>query len=175
MCSLSYWKDMPKTGKTDAEWAGIMVLYAQGKYKFSTGARPGSKRWKAVLERILDCPLTPRFGQAVRTTDIFGKKIPCKCGYHEVSDITASLHLWCDTSMQTNASSSAVHHGWFFIGSAQFFLMQSIVFWWGGDTINVDNTHITISLQKKQDSCWCNYWQKKQKQKTTTKTPTLVV
>lgn len=84
---------MPKQGKTDAEWAGVMVLYAQGKHKFSTGAKPGSRRWRAVIERIKGCPLTPWFGQTVRTTDIFGKKIPCRCGYHEVSDVIESLNL----------------------------------------------------------------------------------
>ncbi|XP_055011456.1 uncharacterized protein LOC129409435 [Boleophthalmus pectinirostris] len=75
---------MPKSQKPDAHWAGVMSLYAQGKYKFSTGQRPGSRRWRAVLQRIQSCPLTPLvFGQTVRKVDIFGKTIPCQCGYHE--------------------------------------------------------------------------------------------
>ncbi|TDH00137.1 hypothetical protein EPR50_G00184770 [Perca flavescens] len=78
---------MTKTGKPDAYWAGVMSLYAQGKYTFTTGKRPGSRRWRAVMLRIADCPLTPLKGQTtVRKLDIFGKTIPCKCGYHQSAE-----------------------------------------------------------------------------------------
>lgn len=50
------------------------------------------------MERIKDCPLTPSYGQTVRKFDIFGKKIPCKCGYHEVGE---KLNLSFDTNMIT--------------------------------------------------------------------------
>jgi hypothetical protein len=48
---------------------------------------------QGVIERIKNCPLTPIFGQAVRKFDIFGKKIPCKCGYHDVSIVIESLNI----------------------------------------------------------------------------------
>ena len=38
--------EMTKTGKPDSRWAGVMTLYAQGKYKCSTGQRPGDRRWR---------------------------------------------------------------------------------------------------------------------------------
>ena len=85
--------EMPKEGKPDSYWAGVMVQFAQGKHKFSTGQRPGGRRWRAVIERIKNCPLTPIFGLAVRKFDIFGKKIPCKCGYHDVSIVIESLNI----------------------------------------------------------------------------------
>lgn len=78
--------EMTKTGKPDSYLEGVMTLYAQGKHKFSTGQRPGGKRG-----RITACPLTPVFGQTPREHDIFGKKILCKCGYHEVGDIIQQL------------------------------------------------------------------------------------
>ncbi|XP_073724498.1 uncharacterized protein [Misgurnus anguillicaudatus] len=81
---------MPKQGKPDSFWTGVMMLFAQGKYKFSTGQRPGSRRWKAVLERIKNCPLTPAYGLTVRKKDIFGKNIPCKCGYHDSGQHTGT-------------------------------------------------------------------------------------
>ncbi|MED6250323.1 hypothetical protein ATANTOWER_029397 [Ataeniobius toweri] len=74
---------MMKTGKRDAYWVGVMQLYAQGKFRFTTGKRPGDRRWKAVIQQIDACLLTPVFNQKVRTIDVFGKKIPCKCGYHK--------------------------------------------------------------------------------------------
>ena len=85
--------EMPKEGKPDSYWAGVMVRFAQGKHKFSIGQRPGGRRWRAVIERIKNCPLTPIFGLAVRKFDIFGKKIPCKCGYHDVSIVIESLNI----------------------------------------------------------------------------------
>ncbi|XP_041824833.1 uncharacterized protein LOC121629265 [Melanotaenia boesemani] len=38
------------------------------------------------MERISECPLTPLHGITVRKYDIFGKMIPCKCGYHESAE-----------------------------------------------------------------------------------------
>jgi len=77
---------MTKTGKPDGYWTGIMYQYALGKYKFTTGKRPGSRKWKAVIQQIDACPLTPVFNQQVRYYDIFGRRIPCSCGYHKVSN-----------------------------------------------------------------------------------------
>lgn len=82
---------MTKTGKPDSYWAGVMSLYAQGKHKFSTGQRPGARRWRAVMVRIAACPLTPLHGLTVRKYDIFGKRVPFKCVYHEVSDDIESV------------------------------------------------------------------------------------
>lgn len=92
-CLWSNSIEMPKTGKPDAYWVGVMALYAQGKHKFTTGQRPECRRWRAVIERINSCPLTPVFGQTVRYTDIFGNEIHCKCGYHKVIDVIKSLNL----------------------------------------------------------------------------------
>ncbi|KAM4559701.1 uncharacterized protein PAE49_012125 isoform 2-T2 [Odontesthes bonariensis] len=33
-------------------WRDICVKYAQGQYHFSTGKRPGAKKWKRALEKI---------------------------------------------------------------------------------------------------------------------------
>ena len=60
-------------------------------YTFSTGQRPGGRRWRAVIQRINACPLTPLFNQTPRKYDIFGKKINCECGYHEVGGIIQQL------------------------------------------------------------------------------------
>ncbi len=47
--------DMTKTGS--AYWNDICHRYAQGTFQFSTGKRPGSRKWKEVLVRIDVCPL----------------------------------------------------------------------------------------------------------------------
>jgi hypothetical protein len=70
---------MTKTGKGNEYWANIMRLYAQGKYHFGTGKKPGSKRWKDTLKHIDQCPR-----QKKQARDLLGNKICCKCGYHEV-------------------------------------------------------------------------------------------
>jgi len=75
---------MTKTGQPDAYWADVLKKYAIGKFKFSTGKRPKSKRWKAAIHCIDACPLTPVYNLPVRHFDIFGKRIDCKCGYHKV-------------------------------------------------------------------------------------------
>ena len=77
---------MTKTGKPDAYWEGIMYQYAQGKYRFTTGKKPGAKKWKAVMQLINSCPLTPVYNLPIREYDIFGNRIPCKCRYHMVSN-----------------------------------------------------------------------------------------
>ncbi|CAB1435053.1 unnamed protein product [Pleuronectes platessa] len=74
---------MTKTGKPDAYWEGIMYQYAQGKYRFSTDKKPGSKKWKAVMQLISSCPLTPIYNLPIREIDIFGGQIACKCRYHK--------------------------------------------------------------------------------------------
>ncbi len=57
-----------------------MLKYAQGKYHFTTGKEPGAKKWKDALEKMNNCPLHKQ----TRVYDIFGKIIPCNCGYHKV-------------------------------------------------------------------------------------------
>lgn len=71
---------MTKTGKPDSYWHGILVKYAQGKYHFTTGKKPGAKKWKDALEKINQCPLHKQ----TRLYDVFGKIVCCKCGYHKV-------------------------------------------------------------------------------------------
>lgn len=51
--------EMTKTGKPDAYWAGILYQYAQEKYRFTTVKKLGSRTWKAVMQCIDACPLTP--------------------------------------------------------------------------------------------------------------------
>ncbi|KAK7939095.1 hypothetical protein WMY93_002421 [Mugilogobius chulae] len=82
---------MTKTGKPDSYWNDLMHKYARGKFKFSTGQRPGAKKWRMTLKAIESCPLTPRFSFKVKEYDIFGKKIPCSCGYHQPSTSGSSL------------------------------------------------------------------------------------
>ncbi|XP_027876109.1 uncharacterized protein LOC114146335 [Xiphophorus couchianus] len=106
---------MTKTGKPDSYWAGVMQLYAQGKFRFTTGKRPGARRWKSVIQRIDTCPLTPAFNQKVRTIDIFGKKIPCNCGYHtsNVVNIVGKrswVQLVCFIILKKVMSHQAKHH-----------------------------------------------------------------
>ncbi|XP_060951874.1 uncharacterized protein LOC133028863 [Limanda limanda] len=74
---------MTKTGKPDSYWEAIMYQYAQGKFRFSTGKKPGGKKWKAVMQLIKSCPLIPIFNLPIREIDIFGGQIACKCGYHK--------------------------------------------------------------------------------------------
>ncbi len=71
--------DMTKTGKSSAYWNDICHRYAQGTFQFSTGKRPGSKKWKEALERIDACPL-----QRGNKVDLFGRQIVCTCGFHKV-------------------------------------------------------------------------------------------
>ncbi|KAK0134145.1 hypothetical protein N1851_030298 [Merluccius polli] len=47
---------MTKTGKPDSYWKAICTKYAQGQFHFSTGKRPGAKKWKRALEKIDACP-----------------------------------------------------------------------------------------------------------------------
>ncbi|CAL8320109.1 unnamed protein product [Gadus morhua 'NCC'] len=99
--------EMTKTGKPDSHWAGVMTLYAQGKYKFSTGQRPGGRRWRAVIQRINACPLTPVFNQTPRKYDIFGKKINCECGYHEPPEKAGAASASSGQLSAPGASSAA--------------------------------------------------------------------
>ena len=70
---------MPKKGQSDAYWVDIMKRYARREYQFSTGKKPGHKKWKMVLGTIDACPKNK--GQR---TDVFGRHVICKCGYHKV-------------------------------------------------------------------------------------------
>ncbi|XP_037643729.1 mediator of RNA polymerase II transcription subunit 15-like [Sebastes umbrosus] len=94
---------MTKTGKPDSYWASILHQYAQGKYKFTTGKKPGARKWKAVMKRIDTCPLTPVFNQRPREYTIFGKKILCQCGYHKSAEQAGS-----SGSQQTEGESGSI-------------------------------------------------------------------
>ena len=71
---------MPKEGKTAAEWKERMERYAKGDFKFTTGTYPGSGKWREEKKNIDACPKHAK-GQR---TDLFGRPIVCKCGYHKV-------------------------------------------------------------------------------------------
>ena len=66
---------MTKKGKGYAYWRQTMHMYAQGQYKFGTGQKPGSKKWKAVLLKIDACPRHNKNGM-----DLLGRTITCNCG-----------------------------------------------------------------------------------------------
>lgn len=85
-------KDMTKTGKPDSYWHDIMCKYAQGKYHFSTGKKPGMKKWKHALDRINNCPLHNQ----THACDVFGKRITCKCGYHKVCNDICDYCTYAD-------------------------------------------------------------------------------
>ncbi|KAK0152989.1 hypothetical protein N1851_005364 [Merluccius polli] len=70
---------MTKTGKPDSYWRDICTKYAQGQYHFSTGKRPGAKKWKKALEKIDACPLQSQGA----TKDLFGRSLQCSCGFHK--------------------------------------------------------------------------------------------
>ncbi|XP_030193755.1 uncharacterized protein LOC115529286 [Gadus morhua] len=72
---------MTKTGKPDSYWRDLCIKYAQGLYRFSTGKRPGAKKWKKALENIDACPLQSHSG----SKDLFGRSLQCSCGFHKVS------------------------------------------------------------------------------------------
>lgn len=72
---------MSKTGKPDVCWRDICIKYAQGQYRFSTGKRPGAKKWKKALENIDACP------RQSHTKDLFGRSLLCTCGFHKVGKI----------------------------------------------------------------------------------------
>ncbi|KAM3585478.1 uncharacterized protein V6R79_018457 [Siganus canaliculatus] len=103
-------KKMTKTGKPDSYWAGVLSLYSQGKFKFTTGKKPGAKKWKAAMQCIDSCPLTPVFNQQFRERDIFGKIISCRCGFHRTSSSgvdssSSSERPLADTASQSSSSS----------------------------------------------------------------------
>ncbi|XP_053504032.1 uncharacterized protein LOC128621975 [Ictalurus furcatus] len=76
--------NMTKTGKPDVYWYDILCKYAQGKYHFTTGKKPGAKKWKDALHWIDNCPSHNQ----TRIYDFFGKRIPCKCSYHKSTQQT---------------------------------------------------------------------------------------
>ncbi|CAL9697811.1 unnamed protein product [Knipowitschia caucasica] len=86
---------MTKTGKPESYWRDICAKYAQGLYHFSTGKRPGAKKWKKALERIDACPLQSN------TKDLFGRSFQCTCGFHKPA------HLSSGTGFSAAGSSGA--------------------------------------------------------------------
>ncbi|KAL2087206.1 hypothetical protein ACEWY4_018265 [Coilia grayii] len=73
---------MTKTGKPDSYWRDLCFKYANGQFHFSTGKRPGAKKWKKALERIDSCPL-----HTSHTKDLFGRSLQCSCGFHKISEV----------------------------------------------------------------------------------------
>ncbi|KAL7375848.1 hypothetical protein ABVT39_025329 [Epinephelus coioides] len=89
---------MTKTGKPDSYWKDICIKYAQGKFHFSAGKRPGAKKWKKALEKIDACPLQSH------TKDLFRRNLRCSCGFHKLA-----LDRKCMTFLKprTNGNSSS--------------------------------------------------------------------
>ncbi len=73
-----FFSDMTKTGKSSAYWSDICHRYAQGNFQFSTGKRPGSRKWKEALKRIDACRL-----QRGNKVDLFDRRKVCTCGFHK--------------------------------------------------------------------------------------------
>ena len=70
---------MPKKGKPDSYWQHQLREYALGRFKFSTGQKPGEQKWKDELQKIELCPK-----QKGLQCDFNGNMIVCVCGYHKV-------------------------------------------------------------------------------------------
>ncbi|XP_033752725.1 uncharacterized protein LOC117336340 [Pecten maximus] len=79
---------MPKKGQPDSYWEGVMKQYAAGKFKFSTGKKPGSRKWKDTIRKIDECPRHLK----MQTVDLLGRRILCKCGYHK-KNVAEDLHF----------------------------------------------------------------------------------
>ena len=80
---------MPKKGRTDAYWNDQLRQFANGEVKFGVGQTPGKPKWKEALKKVMACP---RHGR-VQTIDLLGRTIPCKCGYHEVCQMSLVFSL----------------------------------------------------------------------------------
>ena len=73
-------QNMPKEGKTDAEWKERLQQYAAGSFRFGKGRKPPPQSpWSKAIERIDKCP------KKSRSKDLFGKAVLCNCGYHHNS------------------------------------------------------------------------------------------
>ncbi|CAL8387554.1 unnamed protein product, partial [Gadus morhua 'NCC'] len=77
--------EMTNTGKPDGYWRDLCIKYAQGQYRFSTGKRPGAKKWKKALESIDACPLQSHSA----SKDLFGRSLQCSCGFHKPADLSS--------------------------------------------------------------------------------------
>ena len=71
---------MPKTGPDAAKWKAKLHAFANGKYKFGKGEKPGKgSRWERDLSNILACPKHNNEGAI---SLVSSKPIQCICGYH---------------------------------------------------------------------------------------------
>ncbi|XP_057715461.1 uncharacterized protein LOC130931029 isoform X2 [Corythoichthys intestinalis] len=77
MTGSQVYSEMTKTGKPDTYWKDVCFKYARGQFHFSTGKRPGAKKWKTALAKIEECPL-----KNSHTKDLIGGNLRCTCGFH---------------------------------------------------------------------------------------------
>ena len=71
---------MPKDGMSASEWRARLRKYSRGDFVFKRGQKPhGDSRWSRELAGIEKCPKH----KATSATDVFGKELVCRCGYHD--------------------------------------------------------------------------------------------
>ena len=86
---------MTKPGKPDSYWRDLCIKYAQGLYRFSTGKRPGAKKWKKALENIDACHCRAIVVVRICSGEAFSApvastryvKLFSPCGFHKVSEL----------------------------------------------------------------------------------------
>ena len=74
---------MPRAGKSDAEWEATLRQYANGKFQFKTGQKPGKEKWRKAVKEIECCPTH----RGASKPDANHNPPSCSCGYHEVRAI----------------------------------------------------------------------------------------
>ena len=71
---------MPKDGMSASEWRARLRKYSRGDFVFKRGQKPrGDSRWSRELAGIEKCPKH----KATSATDVFGKELVCRYGYHD--------------------------------------------------------------------------------------------
>ena len=79
--------NIPKEGLTDQQWRVRLRAFAEGTFKFARGQQPGkTSHWRAHVNKITLCPL---HGKST-TTDPFGRRLKCECGWHLQSQHVSS-------------------------------------------------------------------------------------
>ena len=72
---------MPKLGLSKSQWKARLTNFANGSFSFGRGQRPSKgSPWYNILVNIESCPVHNN----VQRVNIFGQRIECNCGYHEV-------------------------------------------------------------------------------------------
>ena len=79
--SSAQWKErLHNYARESAQWKERLHNYARGKFVFQRGQKPrGKSRWSKDLATIDKCPKH----KSISTTDVYGNRIVCRCGYHD--------------------------------------------------------------------------------------------